>query len=262
MNRVLAVAAFVLTASAVPGPGWRRLADGVVVDAAGVHVRVRVYSDRVVRVTAWPEGAPEPSRPSLSVVARWEPTRFDVRADERSVVLSTPRLRCRIALASGEVGFEDDQGRPLLREPPGGGKAFRPVTAQGETAYEVSQAFDTRDDEGLYGLGQHQDRLLDVRGRDLDLWQHNREIVIPMLVSSRGWGVLWDNPSHMRFGSPEDVVPVPADGLLDEGGQPGGLTAAYFSDRDMREPLGPPAAGRPDAAALPADIAPKIRAVR
>jgi alpha-D-xyloside xylohydrolase len=267
MNRFLAlsagaVVAAVVGAAAGPGPSWHRLADGVVVSAPGVHVRLRACSDKIVRVTAWPDAAPEPSRPSLAVVAHWAPARFDVHADAREAVLSTPRLRARVALDSGQVSFEDAMGRGLLREPAGGGKSFRRVDLQGETTYEVSQAFETRDDEGLYGLGQHQDRLLDLRGRDLDLWQHNREIVIPTLVSSRGWGLLWDNPSHMRFGWPEDVVPVPARSLLDETGKPGGLTAAFFADRDMQEPLGAPAPGLPDASALPPEIAPKVRAVR
>jgi hypothetical protein len=197
MNRLLVLAtAMIGAATAGARHDWQRLSDGVVVNARGLHVRVRACSDRIVRVTAWPDGAPEPSRPSLAVVAHWAPVPFDVRADAREAVLSTPRLRARVALDSGQVSFEDASGRPLLREPASGGKTFRRVSTQGETTYEVSQAFATRDDEGLYGLGQHQDRLLDLRGRDLDLWQHNREIVIPTLVSSRGWGLLWDNPSH------------------------------------------------------------------
>ena len=221
MNRLVFLAAvMVVAAPAGPRQRWQRLADGIVVNARGVHVRLRACSDRIVRVTAWPGGAPEPSRPSLAVVAHWAPARFEVHADGREAVLSTPRLRARIALDSGQVSFEDASGRPLLREPAAGGSVFRRVTTPGETTYEVSQAFETRDDEGLYGLGQHQDRWLDLRGRDLDLWQHNREIVVPTLVSSRGWGLLWDNPSHMRFGHPEDVVPVPAQSLMDATGKP------------------------------------------
>jgi alpha-D-xyloside xylohydrolase len=255
-------AAALATASTGPARPWQRLPDGVVVHAQRVHLRLRVCSPRIVRVTAWPEGAPEPARPSLAVVARWSPTPFEVRADQAVVVLGTPRLRARVALGTGQVSFEDASGRPLLREGPAGGRTFRPVATHGEATYEVTQEFETREDEGLYGLGQHQDRLLDLRGRDLDLWQRNREIVVPFLVGSRGWGLLWDNPSHMRFGSPDDVVPVPPENLVDDAGRPGALTATYFADREMREPLGPPAPGLPAASALPPEIAPKVRAAR
>jgi alpha-D-xyloside xylohydrolase len=261
MGIALVLAASLLTAAA-PGRPFDRTPDGVLVHAKGTLVRVRVCSERIVRVTAWTDGAKEPSRPSLAVVARWSSVPFDVRAGAAEVVLTTRRLRARVALASGQVSFEDGSGRPRLREAAGGGKTFRQVTAHGETTYEVGQAFETMEDEGLYGLGQHQDRLLDLRGHDIDLWQRNREIVVPVLVSSRGWGLLWDNPSHMRFGTPGDVVPVPSASLLDDSGQPGGLTAAYFADREMREPLGLPTPGLPAASALPPDIAAKVKGVR
>jgi len=241
---------------------WEKQPDGVVVHAKGAHLRLRVSSDRIVRVVSWPAGAAEPSRPSLSIVARWTPVKFEVAADAEAVVVSTGRVRARVALATGQVSFQDASGRDLLRERGDGGKLFKQVTAHGETTYQVSQAFDTGADEGLYGLGQHQDRLLDLRGRDIDLWQRNREMVVPVLMSSRGWGLLWDNPSHMKFGSPEDVVPIPAARLIDDDGKPGGLTATYFSDRDLKVPIGVPEPGLPAASALPAAIAPRVLGVR
>ena len=261
MNGLLVIIA-ALVPSAAPGPAWERRADGVVVSAQGVHVRLRVCSERILRVTAWPEGAPEPTRPSLAVVARWTPARFDVRAEDQALVLSTSQLGARVDLGSARISLADAAGRALLAEPVTGGKTFQPAAGQGEPAWEVSQHFEAPEDEGLYGLGQHQDRLLDLRGRDLDLWQHNREIVVPMLLGRRGWGLLWDNPSHMRFGFPEDVVPVPPPNLLDEAGRGGALTATYFADREMREPLGPAGRGYPSAASLPADVAAKVRAAR
>ena len=53
-----------------------------------------------------------------------------------------------------------------------------------------------------------------------------------------------------------------AENLLDDSGERGGLTATYFSDRDMREPLGQPGRAFPAASSLPPDIADKVRAVR
>jgi len=70
-------------------------------------------------------------------------------------------------------------------------------------------------DEALYGLGGNQMGLLNLKGYDLDLWQHNGTIVIPFLVSSRGWGVLWDNTSFTRFGDLRQLEPIPAERLMD-----------------------------------------------
>src|SRR6185295_19312361 len=98
MHPSFVLAAVLATASPEPAPPWQRLPDGVRVHAQGVHLRLRVCSPRIVRVTAWPEGAPEPSRPSLAVVAAWSPTPFEVKTDRAAIVLSTARLRARVAL--------------------------------------------------------------------------------------------------------------------------------------------------------------------
>jgi len=222
---------------------WERRDDGAVVTDGSTSVRLRLVSDSIMRVTAWPSSQREPSRPSLAVEPRAAVTSFDLREEGEHLLVRAKRLTARIALSTGTVAFEDETGRPLLRERTG--RSFRAVTAFGDPTLQVRQEFDTTEDESLYGLGQHQDRLLDIRGRDLDLWQHNREVVIPFLVSSRGWGLLWDNPAHMRFGRPEDIAPVPARLFADERGQGGRLSAAYFADREMRERLDMP----PSAAA-------------
>jgi alpha-glucosidase (family GH31 glycosyl hydrolase) len=65
------------------------------------------------------------------------------------------------------------------------------------------------DDESLYGLGQHQQGLLDIKGYDLDFHPYNTEVFVPFLVSSRGYGILWDNASFARFGDLRTPAPVP-----------------------------------------------------
>jgi len=226
----------------LPTAAWRPTDDGLLVSAAPARVRLRVLSESAIRVVAWPVGSPEPSRASLAVIAPPATGKFDTGEEAGAAVLRTPRLTARVALATGEVAFEDEAGRPLLRERAGGGKTFTPVKAFGHETLMVRQDLEGAEGESLYGLGQHQDRLLDIAGRDLDLWQHNREVVVPFLVSTRRWGLLWDNPAHMRFGRPEDVTPLPASVAVDEAGQPGRFTASFFADRDLREalPVPPP----------------------
>ena len=68
-----------------------------------------------------------------------------------------------------------------------------PSTAGGEPTKEARLAWCSADDECLYGLGQFQDGVLNVRGLTRRLTQVNTQIAIPMLISSKGYGVLWNN---------------------------------------------------------------------
>ena len=75
---------------------------------------------------------------------------------------------------------------------------------------------------------------MSYRGTTVTLEQTNREVAIPFLTSSRGYGLLWDNPAHtdVSVGTGEAQT-VPSSRLLTEAGQPGGLTARYYDGHDL-----------------------------
>ncbi|KAF3766202.1 family 31 glycoside hydrolase [Cryphonectria parasitica EP155] len=52
--------------------------------------------------------------------------------------------------------------------------------------------------ERLYGMGQYQQPYLDLKGCDLELAQRNSQASVPFLLSSLGYGLLWNNPSVGR----------------------------------------------------------------
>lgn len=68
----------------------------------------------------------------------------------------------------------------------------------GNGHHRLEQRFAAYDDEKLYGLGQHQHGKLDQKGLVLDLVQRNAEVGIPVLASSRGYTLLWNNPAIGR----------------------------------------------------------------
>jgi len=70
--------------------------------------------------------------------------------------------------------------------------------AAGE-GYSVTQHFRLSDGEGIYGLGQFEDPIVNYRGQDILIAQANRTDVNPFLVSTKGYGILWDNYSRSRF---------------------------------------------------------------
>ncbi len=64
--------------------------------------------------------------------------------------------------------------------------------------FHIDACFEAYDDEHLYGLGQHQHDRLDQKGCVIELIQRNTEVSIPFLLSSRGYGFLWNNPAIGR----------------------------------------------------------------
>ena len=74
----------------------------------------------------------------------------------------------------------------------------RLFTAMGNGYHRLEQRFRSYPGERVYGLGQHTHGLLDQKGAVLDLVQRNAEVSIPFMLSSRGYGLLWNSPAIGR----------------------------------------------------------------
>lgn len=234
-----------LTASSVAAAQpFERLDDGVLLTVDSNRLKVQVCTERVVRVLY----APEPeffTRDTLMIQgAPCRETPFEVTTSDGEVVLSTAALRARVGLDDGAVSFTDRDGRALLEEKRGGGKTLSAAEVQGEKTFHVGAEFEPAAGDGLYGLGQHQHGLMNQEGHSVDLYQNNIVASVPFLVSSRGWGLLWDNTSHTRFGDLRRPEPIPPSRLYDAAGRPGGLTGTYRQGPCSA----PPVATRVDAA--------------
>ena len=70
----------------------------------------------------------------------------------------------------------------------------------GQKGYSVSAMFDSPTDEHYYGLGQQQKGWMDLREHEVRCWHDygatgGEDVCVPFMVSSRGYGLVWDNPS-------------------------------------------------------------------
>lgn len=75
-------------------------------------------------------------------------------------------------------------------------REFRPNIA-GD--YRLTMRFESKDPhEKIFGMGQYQQPYLDLKGMDLELAHRNSQASVPFLISSRGYGLLWNNPSIGR----------------------------------------------------------------
>ena len=69
---------------------------------------------------------------------------------------------------------------------------YKPISS---SLFRLEATFKAYEDERIYGLGQRQHGLLNQKGCIIELRQRNTEVSIPFLLSSRGYGFLWNNPS-------------------------------------------------------------------
>ena len=79
------------------------------------------------------------------------------------------------------------------------GRTVFNATSHNMNGREATLTFDSPKDEFLFGLGQFQDGYSNVRGLSRRLTQVNTQISIPMLMSSKGYGVLWNNYGLTEF---------------------------------------------------------------
>ncbi len=70
-------------------------------------------------------------------------------------------------------------------------REFKPIIG-GD--YSLSVRFESCPEEKLYGMGQYQQKFLNIKGAQLELAHRNSQASVPFLLSSLGYGFLWNNP--------------------------------------------------------------------
>ena len=171
-----------LAASAQAEPLVRTEA-GIKLQTAQGVTTVEPVSDRVIHVRFGPDGFAGNYNPA--VIAKPSHVNFTVTETADAVTLSTGALQVRVARATGQASFQTPDGKVLIEE------AARDLTRGVTQNFTKPWGSETI----VYGLGQHQNGLLDSNRASIHLQQANSDVGIPMLVSAQGFGLLWNNAS-------------------------------------------------------------------
>lgn len=168
---------------------------GVSVRSEARETRIEVWEEGVIRVTHKTIGIAS-EQGSLAVVAHPEKTLWSVTETKDAVFLATGRVQVKIDRANGCVHFFDMKSAPILEESNDGTWLSTATTGSAKDTIEAGQKFNLQTDESIYGLGQHPSGTsLDYTGSSVQLLQENTKVAIPVLLSSKGYALLWDNPA-------------------------------------------------------------------
>jgi len=170
--------------------------DPVIYQTEKGFIKLQIYSDDIIRVTVSPVKKLS-ERNSLIIITKPDQnTNWNVKETDRYISVSTKKITAKLDKLNNTISFYDPLGKLILK---GDSYSFKKENDNNETVYQIKQKFKLSPEEAIYGLGQFQKGIMNWRGHDVTLFQENREIAVPMLVSTKNYGILWDNYSLTKF---------------------------------------------------------------
>jgi alpha-D-xyloside xylohydrolase len=131
-----------------------------------------------------------------------KPTADDLQLDKFFNFLGSPRAHITISTPEGKTLVDMlDWSMSSPSDSDGNTSILHDQRSTDEAFNRVSAVFAAPLDEHYYGLGQNQEGFLDHRDHAVRCWHDyfapgGESLCVPFLVSSRGYGLVWDNPSR------------------------------------------------------------------
>lgn len=117
---------------------------------------------------------------------------FQFTQDAKSATIKTDKIEVSFGLERGNLSFRTANGDALLREGNSMPRTYEPTQVNGQNTHRITDRFSPAPTEAFYGLGQHQNGMFNYRGATVELAQDNTDVAIPLLVSSRGYALMWN----------------------------------------------------------------------
>ena len=140
--------------------------DGVLFSMAMGTLKVQVCSDSVIHVLYSPTVS-FPKRVDFVVTKEnWPGTQWTMQTTDDAVTLTTSLLKVTVTRKDGAIAYVDAHGESLVQE---SSRSLTPEKVNGEDTYRA------------------------------DISQENSNISVPLMLSSKGYGIFWNNTSRSRF---------------------------------------------------------------
>lgn len=202
--------------------------NGILLKAGSKKLSIQFSDPAVVRVRFVPEGEFKDNGTDVCIPQKRNKVSFTAQQHAGTVVLKSTRLKLVISAKTGSIKYFNNSGKLLLAENSekprfaekitlnkavfndAGSKVEK--TANGDqvssnitgketigTAWKARQQFTWQPGEALYGLGSHQEDYMNLRGTMQYLYEYNLKKSMPVLMSTKGYGLLFDAGCAMVF---------------------------------------------------------------
>lgn len=179
---------------------YEKMAHGIQLDKKSFITKVTVVTDEIIHVEKYLDGQQRNKIPDLVGELKPQNINWTVYQSDDLLTLETDKIKVTID-KKGLINYFSKNGSVYLKE-----NNYRTyVHPDTLSTYQVSQAFDAGD-EGLYGLGQFQNGIMNWKNVPIRLKQFNQEIANPVLLSTKKYGIFWNNYSVTDFNFPDNKI--------------------------------------------------------
>jgi len=181
----------------LPPVKYAPVADGMTATIGSESLHISVCSPSVIHFVTTPESSTvQHQQPwMLDPKESCPGAKFQLSQTADAAILTTSTLKIELSLKWGNVKYSTLSGEELLRERNSTPRTYEPAELNGERTFHVEDRFAPDFSEGFYGLGQHQSGMFNYRGATVELGQNNTDVAIPLLLSSKGYALMWNTAS-------------------------------------------------------------------
>ena len=173
----------------------------------GETLRVMAWGENSLRVVSVPNG---PLDMSSSALLPQEPVEAEITIGEDTAEITNGKITALFDTRgwndTAVLTFYNEKKEVILKEIDRGGALVRRARFFNPYAggdYRLKVTFESNPEEKIYGMGQYQQEVFNLKGCNLELAHRNSQASVPFYVSSLGYGFLWHNPAigSVSFGT-------------------------------------------------------------
>ena len=183
-----------------PAVNFKKDDDGVTLRLIKGVLKIRVCADDIIQV----QYTMLDSLPAFNSLVVSNPfsrhVDFTVQKDEKFFEIKTKRLIVHVD-ESSSISYYTTAHQLITAEDKNSSKAMQPQTVAGVSTYSCSTVFTSPADEALFGLGCHpiDTGAMNYKGRNQDMTIKYLTGAVPVLLSTKGYGLMWENYAASKF---------------------------------------------------------------
>jgi len=162
------------------------------------ELKIIPYTNRSAQIVFTPKGEKYPMKENLTITKNPEKIKVIRKNNGDTITLSWGMIKFSVNKKTGQICYYK-MNELLFKDVEVKSFSYKKTELNNEPLYSIEKKINISHSQGLYGLGQYLDGVVNLQDHEALIVQANKISVNPLLVSTSGYGILWDNYSKTQY---------------------------------------------------------------